>query len=172
MMTIAFSCACGKAMKAKAAYAGRKVKCPQCGSVTTIPQASPDDDELTVTPPTLERAAPLPARLVEPTFTRTKEIAEQAPPPEAPPARPVTAIPERKPEPAEQTPVPAQVPLLAWVDQSLTQQPTPWLPGDEARFQRGVRAPREGMTTLEKGVLGLLVVAGAAAIGCYWSTLK
>jgi len=171
-MTIAFSCACGKAMKAKADYAGRKVKCPQCGNVTTIPQTAPDDEELTVTPPTLERAAPSPARLVEPTFTRTKDTAEPPPSLEAPPARPVAAITERKPGPAEPSPARAPTSVHAWVDQSLGQRPTPWLPGDEATFQRGVRAPREGMSALEKGVLGLLVLAGMAAAGWYWSTLK
>jgi hypothetical protein len=107
-MPIAFSCSCSKAMKARDEFAGRNVKCPQCGKVVTIPQAQPT----------------------------TKDL-------------PTTAA------------------LHSWVDQSLVQRPTPWLAGDETRFQQGIKAPREGTSVLAKGSLGLLILAGVGAAGWF-----
>lgn len=37
---IEFSCACGQSMQAQTEYAGRPTKCPGCGQIVTIPQAS------------------------------------------------------------------------------------------------------------------------------------
>jgi Domain of unknown function (DUF1922) len=37
-MPIVFSCSCGEALKAKEAFAGRKVKCTQCGKVLRTPR--------------------------------------------------------------------------------------------------------------------------------------
>ena len=37
-MAIKFKCACGKALSARAIYAGRKVRCPECGKKVTIPE--------------------------------------------------------------------------------------------------------------------------------------
>lgn len=48
-MTIPVSCQCGKSFKAKPELAGKRVKCPACGSVLQIPNATPkpvDDDPL------------------------------------------------------------------------------------------------------------------------------
>src|SRR3954447_22277098 len=39
-MAISFTCACGKALKARDEHAGKKTKCPQCGAILAIP--SPD----------------------------------------------------------------------------------------------------------------------------------
>ena len=37
---VAFACAgCGKQLKSKAEMAGKKIKCPQCGSVAVVPQS-------------------------------------------------------------------------------------------------------------------------------------
>ena len=45
-MAISFTCACGKALKARDEHAGKKTKCPQCGAVLAIllPDLSPDFD--------------------------------------------------------------------------------------------------------------------------------
>ena len=61
-------------------------------------------------------------------------------------------------------------PVQTWVDQSLVQQATPWLPGDEARFQKGIKTPREGMNGVEKSGLVFLVLIGMIAAG--WFLLK
>ena len=58
-------------------------------------------------------------------------------------------------------------PLHAWVDQSLMQQSTTWLPGDELRFQHEIKTPREGMSGLKKGAVGFVVLAGVTAAGWF-----
>lgn len=45
MMSIEFSCQCGKQIKVADKFAGRRAKCPACGVPLTIPQPdAPDDD--------------------------------------------------------------------------------------------------------------------------------
>lgn len=39
-MAIDFECACGKKLKSKDDYAGKKTKCPVCGAVLTVPQTA------------------------------------------------------------------------------------------------------------------------------------
>jgi len=39
-MTVAFTCPCGKALRAESVYVGRWVKCPQCGNSVQVPQAA------------------------------------------------------------------------------------------------------------------------------------
>src|SRR5262245_58158211 len=39
-MAIVFHCACGKRMQAREEFAGRKLKCGQCGTVVVIPNAA------------------------------------------------------------------------------------------------------------------------------------
>jgi endogenous inhibitor of DNA gyrase (YacG/DUF329 family) len=38
--TIKFTCACGKAYKVKEKYAGKRIKCPECGETVAVPSAS------------------------------------------------------------------------------------------------------------------------------------
>ena len=48
-MAIAFDCACGKSLHAKDELAGKKTRCPGCGSILTIPapeRAPVDDDDV------------------------------------------------------------------------------------------------------------------------------
>ncbi len=57
-MPISFACGCGKQLRAGDALAGKRTKCPVCGTVLTIPQPEPEanfGDEL---PPGLEPDAP------------------------------------------------------------------------------------------------------------------
>lgn len=37
-MTVRFQCACGQKLSAKDESAGRKVRCPRCRSVVSVPQ--------------------------------------------------------------------------------------------------------------------------------------
>jgi hypothetical protein len=139
-MAIPFSCSCGKAMKAKEAFAGRKIRCAQCGKVVTIPQAKivpADDDKETPSEPPLAKPA------ARPVLTKAKA--------EAPP------IP----------PAPAPTGVHVWVDRSLVQQPTPWLPGDEDRFQRGIKVPREGLSGMEAALAALLLIGGLGVAGWF-----
>lgn len=41
-MAIFFSCKCGKSMVARNEFAGRRMKCPSCGTVLTIPEQTVD----------------------------------------------------------------------------------------------------------------------------------
>ena len=165
-MPIAFTCSCGKVMKAKEAFAGRKIKCPQCDTLVRIPEL--ESEEPATAPPSSLLAGPPLAKPVAPPlaqpagqptfFLEDDENGESTPAPVKPVARPIVL--REHPE-TTQRHSPAAVHV--WVDQSLVQQPTPWLPGDEARFQQGIKPPREGISGLEKGVVGLLLFVGAGA---------
>jgi RsiW-degrading membrane proteinase PrsW (M82 family) len=43
-MAIAFTCECGKALRARDELAGKKTKCPQCGAILAIPTPEVDPD--------------------------------------------------------------------------------------------------------------------------------
>lgn len=45
-MTITFACPCGKLLKSRAENAGRRTKCPRCGSYLVIPHISVSHDEM------------------------------------------------------------------------------------------------------------------------------
>ena len=60
-MSISFVCTCGKRMKARAEFAGKQVRCPQCGAVLAIPTSSADSAPATSGPtPTLAGAGATP----------------------------------------------------------------------------------------------------------------
>ncbi len=77
-MTIQVTCSCGKELRARAEYAGKRAKCPRCGQVLVIPQrstAAPSEDDTAFQ---LLMSEPSPP-----------ESAIPARPPEKPPARAV-----------------------------------------------------------------------------------
>jgi hypothetical protein len=201
-MAIAFSCSCGKAMKAKEAFAGRKVRCPQCDKVVRIPQRDQGEESSVGTPPPARPVSPLPFAEMRdenkerpalaspskptPRLVSTKEkdagSGEQSLRPRV--AEPVPRPSFAKEKDSERVPVAAAVRTVppsksaetaesrigrpaahAWIDQSLSPQPTPWLPGDRERFQKGIKTMREGMSGLEKSMLGLVVLAGVCTAG-------
>src|SRR5262245_36544007 len=92
-MPIPFRCACGKKLQAKDEYAGKKLKCPGCGAILTIPRAS-----AVATPPPAA-AVPPPAPVPPQEVT--------APPTEPPPADAGAFRFEAAPPPA--SPAPAVV---------------------------------------------------------------
>lgn len=151
-MPIQVRCECGKSLQAKDEFAGRKVKCSQCGKILRIP-APADRGNPAVTPtvalttpaPVQAKATPAPANVVA---RPAPEIAKPVSP--ALLAKPVANSGRPRPHP--------------WEDRSLVQTPTPWRPGDEARFQAGIRPEREGLSCLEKLAVGALLVAGATGV--------
>jgi hypothetical protein len=44
-MPIPFRCACGRSLRVKDELAGRKVKCPECGGVLTVPRPDREEEE-------------------------------------------------------------------------------------------------------------------------------
>lgn len=43
MSTINYTCTCGKQVRFRSEHAGRKTKCPECGTTITVPDADTDD---------------------------------------------------------------------------------------------------------------------------------
>ena len=155
-MPIDFVCSCGKHMRAKEAFAGRKIKCPQCDMILRIPRLEPmrapvltdQGSASRVAKPVLQSAASG-ARSMGDTSMLT-----------APPmARKVVA--QREPDPVD---LPDEASVHAWIDRSLAQKSTPWLPGDEEVFQKDVKKPREGWSVWEMVGLGLGLIAGSAVV--------
>ncbi len=111
---------------------------------------SDDDDNL-------DSAPPLAKPVARPAFERHED--DESPPLARPVARP--AFTER---PAQAEPAAVNF----WVDPLLAQTSTPWLPGDEARFQKGVAAPREGLSGLAVGMVSVAVLAALATAAWLW----
>ena len=143
-MAIRFRCSCGKSMQAKEDFAGRRYKCPQCEKIVRIP---------------IPKAKPqaVPAAVA----VKTAPV-KTAPKPMTPPLAKTVPPPLAKPVHVQRAAVQTAPSIHPWVDTSLVLTPTPWLPGDEARFQVGVKPVREGMNALEKLILGIVIVGGFA----------
>jgi hypothetical protein len=142
-MAIAFSCTCGKHLRARDEFAGRRIKCPGCQNLLTIPVAAE------VSAPAAARAAPPPA----------PEPILDGEPPAVPLARPVALkVPDAVIPLAKTTPgraeerdgsaiamataaVQAPLPNL-WIDRSLEQTATPWRGDDRERFHHEIRLRR------------------------------
>ena len=45
-MPIALTCTCGREMRIKEEFAGRKVRCPDCQGIVTVPQPGPEEEEV------------------------------------------------------------------------------------------------------------------------------
>jgi hypothetical protein len=151
-MAIEFNCTCGKTLAAKDEFAGRKLRCPKCHTILTIPQPSAMPKTPVVAPPLAAppaRPRSVPTQILNRPIlaTATQEAIHldstpvTAPPVHAPVhAPPVSeAIPARVATPIGHgltaTPVAGAVPpRQSWHDESFHQMPTPWQPGDEARF--------------------------------------
>jgi|WetSurMetagenome_2_1015567.scaffolds.fasta_scaffold52282_1 hypothetical protein len=56
-MTVDFECKCGKALRAESKFAGRLVKCPQCGENVQVPQVA-GGDPLAPAPVAVQAPAP------------------------------------------------------------------------------------------------------------------
>lgn len=98
-MAIAFSCACGKPMKARDEFAGRKMRCSACKKIVTIPES--------LSPPE-SPAAELEEEVVA--------LAVESIPPETPPV-PAAPLPFFADEDDAEAPAPATVDLGAEGDE-------------------------------------------------------
>lgn len=66
-MAITFTCLCGKPMKARDEFAGRKMRCSACKKVVTIPETAPP-----TVPPSESETIPVPADALA--FLEEKEV--------------------------------------------------------------------------------------------------
>jgi hypothetical protein len=151
-MAIMFACKCGKQMQARDEFAGRRMKCPSCQSIVTIPTAPP----ATVVAPEVTQpaaaAVTLPTEVVVP-------AAAVAPPVATAPAQKVTAAPDRNP----------------WADRSLEQCVTPWQGDDASRLGDSWESRdrrRSGGGELTTLVVLLALVAAAALAWCLWTDIR
>jgi hypothetical protein len=87
-MPISFECSCGKKMSAKEEFAGRRLRCPECQRVVTIPKAGP-----ALMPASPGKSAPPSGRiLVQPNLAKsdvvpldvTRPTTQETPPPSKP----------------------------------------------------------------------------------------
>jgi hypothetical protein len=82
-MPITLSCKCGKQLRTKDEFAGKKIKCPGCGVILAIPAAAPSP-ETAVAAPTAPLAkdlplqfkdeGPLPPKIVAPPFPTEEDL--------------------------------------------------------------------------------------------------
>lgn len=179
-MAISFQCQCGKKMNAKEDFAGRRLRCPECQRVVTIPRPgsspviSPAETPTTGNTMTAAEVAALRKDLsdthapVRPKTLPAEDFGnwfnDETPTP--PPTR-SSAKPAAKPVPAVQpaAPKPAPTPTVTgphpWIDQSMVQSPTSWQTGDEERYQADVRAAPE--REFPMSWLGAAVIFGSLA---------
>jgi hypothetical protein len=174
-MPIEFECACGKRLTAKEEFVGRRLRCPGCQSVLTIPKSS-----LMTTPVVPPRGAEQGLEILK---AATSAMAGKPKP--LPPAGPKTAAsmfldePAAKPRTGDTTPVTAPVavpvalpgttsgigttpvtePKNPWFDDSLEQTSIPFRDGDELRYPS--RGPERDWGTL----VGLVGSAAIVALG-------
>jgi hypothetical protein len=142
-MAIAFSCSCGKQLRAREEFAGRKIKCPGCQTVLVIPAPAPVEvsaPAATEIPPALPVQEPI---LPDdpPLVPLVDPVSLKAPDTMMPLARPAVAA---APETARIRPAAVNAALPnPWVDRSLEQTATPWLGNDREHFN-GEREARQG----------------------------
>lgn len=178
-MPIPFQCDCGKKMTAKEEFAGRRLRCPDCQRVVTIPKpvqaaGSPPmfpagqpaktltrSEVVAMTQQARETPAPT-NTTAEPDFgqlfgtspaAQAAPVARRAAPAAAPVAGPVASTPADGPP---------QFAVHPWVDTSFEQVSTPWGPGDYERFQHGIRGAREWEFPL--GWIAAIAVVVAVAL--------
>lgn len=72
-MAIVVPCSCGKQLRTKEEFAGKRIKCPSCGKVLTVPKPHPEPEEeppmveaVEEEPPVNTKSAPRKAPQVEP----------------------------------------------------------------------------------------------------------
>lgn len=134
-MAIVFSCTCGKNLQAKDEFAGRRIRCPKCQTILTIPGVK----------------VRLETREETPTPTRPAELAAASR------------------QLADTAPTPVITPASPWFDHFLGQKQTPWQAGDEAKYHRGVVAPRDEPITWVRWTAGVLIAAVLCAAGYFWA---
>ncbi len=157
-MAIAFSCACGKQLRARDEFAGRKIRCPGCQTVLTIPAQTAADaqnaeePEGSVSEPYQEESPGL-VPLAKPATVTTPVVSE----PET------YRFADGKVE-VKSWPTATAVKSMSspWVDRSLDQTPTEWREGDRERFNEGMEFD-EGASRLWLILVAIFVVIALTA---------
>ena len=109
-MAITFACDCGKSLRAKDDLAGKKTKCPGCGSILTIPPPPPpaplDEDDVASYLLQPENKPPQSSAVkshASPGSAWSAPVPEPAPPPRKPESKPVSQAARRAPDPVRAT---------------------------------------------------------------------
>jgi hypothetical protein len=89
-MSIAFECSCGKKMSAKEEFGGRRLRCPDCQRVVTIPKTAGGMTSMPVNP----AKAPANRLLVQPTLTKSEVAALDVTRPTTPETLPKPPVPD------------------------------------------------------------------------------
>jgi hypothetical protein len=180
-MAIVFSCECGKQMQAKEEFAGRRMKCPVCQRVVTIPgPANPREIQIEIPPAVMAAEEP-------PTVGLPPPLPVQVPAAAGPPIRfsctcgkqlqadagkvgralrcpscgaMVTVPPESVVPLVARRAVPPVKPLAeGWLEQRIT----PWRADDAARF--GARDWEHRDRRSNRGVSEFLALLVVLAVG-------
>jgi Protein of unknown function (DUF1559) len=193
-MAIAFSCECGRKMQAKEEFAGKRMKCPGCKSLVTIPKTNPKRAALTGARPAAKpavRKAPAkatparaPAKPVKPPLRR---LAPQ-PDPVLEELTDDLSVPERdenyepdyddsEPE-ADESQEPetevAEKPRPLRPLPFLGQYSTPWQGEDQRRFDPASQRPdaRDKSQWLSYTFAFLLLVGLGVAAWWFWDDIR
>lgn len=172
-MAIRFSCQCGKPLHAREEFAGRKMRCPACGIVLSIPdsgskpglsptgEAPPNRPTVPVPRPDVDAPRQPPATrpimfVEEETLTARANVKRESAPEDEmldqPPVQRRSALPTQR--------------ANVWVDDSLTQQVTSWPASDQQRVGAIVEDERRRQPGrwLAAALLVLLIAAVTAGL--------
>ncbi len=185
-MPIQFACACGKQLQAKDEFAGRKMRCPNCQEVLTIPDLSfsplPPEPEAKGTmipqPGAIPEPEPTPKPETppEPESQPEKHVLPETPTvPEIPPA-PVSPLqPPVIPEKEEVSPVfsrkekvVAAPPPLPSEESFLNQKIAPWPTHDTKRVGAVVEDESRSGSRFLGVLLVILILGGLGFAGWYF----
>ena len=112
-MPIVFYCTCGKKLQAKEEQAGKRLKCPGCQKVVSVPGMDQPRPPLAKAVLAGKSAGVLPPLPEVPAFPSEDDVAAITPAPTSPRINP-------------------------WIDRTLNQQSTPWQANDRERFNKGM----------------------------------
>ena len=183
-MAITFACECGKQMQAKDEFAGRRMKCPACQRVVTIPGAvaAPGPATPAASPVEMPALVPvasggrsaLPAAVANSCKPRSARLAGRC---AVRPAARWSPSPRRDDDavPVGEAETPFLVRLVrpklnVWADRSLEQPITPWRGDDARRFDPAGWEGRDRRSDRRRLVLVvlLLLIGGVAAAAWYF----
>lgn len=152
-MAIQFTCSCGKQMQAKEDFAGRKMKCPNCQQLLTIPG---------VFPSSLPDAAAPQGAVTEEPQTHDVTIPAQA---QAEPAiqPPVTNF-DNAPPMVRPAPKPRENPVQK-PDQTMSQTITPWAAHDKMQVGKMNEMAGSGFGKWGICLLVVLLLVGVGVAG-------
>jgi DNA-directed RNA polymerase subunit RPC12/RpoP len=165
-MPIPFTCECGKQLQAKEEFAGRRIKCPACQRLLTIPAAPAAVTVAAVEPVTVPAAAP-PVAAGPIRFScrcgkwLQADASKVGRPLRCPGCGATMTVPAHSETPPPVRRVPA--PSMPRADGFLEQHLTPWQAGDAERFGGRDWESRDRRRADQLG--GLLAVLLALAVG-------